>query len=151
VCFVIVTSLRIVTDGNKETTYVLTYEWWRFGVRYQKSFELWVDQEAKFFQLLQPPALELWLLMAHPHCCPKLGLLYFVYYQLSSARTLVKRPLMSQQVHANPTNPRSTRKISCTDKFDLVVAYRKRSAAVRTIATTFNFNFVHILPISCHT
>jgi len=25
VCFVIVTSLRIVTDGNKETTYLLTY------------------------------------------------------------------------------------------------------------------------------
>jgi len=24
VCFVIVTSLRIVTDGNKETTYLLT-------------------------------------------------------------------------------------------------------------------------------
>jgi len=25
VCFVIVTSLRIVTDGNKETTYLLNY------------------------------------------------------------------------------------------------------------------------------
>jgi len=28
VCFVIVTSLRIVTDGNKETTYLLTYHYW---------------------------------------------------------------------------------------------------------------------------
>jgi len=50
------------------------HEWWHCDVRYQDSFELYSgqgSQDRQTLQQLQPSALEVWLSMAHPPCCPK--------------------------------------------------------------------------------